>query len=659
MAITPPVWVIKVGTATAEFNSGNPPSANETKQTVNGTLQDISFLMEGIQDMGSSILATISYQRTLQSEAVSIRRRALVEITLNGDIVFAGVVNKQTRTHSKVTLNCISQVDLLNLAPIFGAIRDHSSGTTLRYFQTALSIFNEKGLPDKSLGNLSGVIFGALEHFNIPRTRWNISTVIKHLLADLMPNNLDPLFTAHIDPIDIADVINNNIGVFNVAENDLIIRGGIIDEIVNMIDGKGDNGHIADFTPNASFPSPPDYKLNIIEKYDPAFEKSIIYNKDAKSSDEDSLKGTTFQINLNDDFASPTKIIISSGRKFITTMLTIKPKTSENYVVEREADDKTGELLFFGETIPESGNLVFESNEILGDNSNSYTLLDLHQSGKVGTIVSINPRFAVEPIVGEEITFGDQEIYVDFKQNQVLGISPQREVLIGGKAWVDARGNKGTGLLDFLESLNFEIDQDNLRLTISGLIKEGGSFNSAINRIKNNVDFFHIPVTIEIENRVVVVVTKNDGPGIPTFSSKILPDSDLPELNDMIKESIIYEIRDDLRPIEFLFGFDSYSETTGIELKTEKTSFQNDLRDQLAIIGETTLKEAIFNDGSSMDMIIPLELVPKLGSEFPQNIGDWITEIQGDDGNAGYGLNRPLIIKSKSYSIDSLTLNFS
>jgi len=413
---------------------------------------------------------------------------------------------------------------------------------------------------------------------------------------------------------------------------------------------------LSDYIPNAFFPSPPDYKLKIIEKYDLALKKSIIYDKEAKSGDEDSLKGASFPITINDDFSGPTKIIISSGRKFITTIFTIKPKTTFDYAREREVDDKTGEFLFDGETIPESGNLVFESDEILGDSANSYTLLDLFQSGKVGTLASINPRFATEPIVGQEITFADQEVYVDFKQNQVLGISPQREVLMGGKAWVDARGNKGSGLLDFLESLNFEFSQNTLRLTISGLIKEGGSFNSAINRIKNSVDFFHIPVTLEIENRVVVVVTKDDAAGIPTFSSRVLQDSELQETNN---DSVIYEVRDDLRPIEFLFGFDSYSDTTGIELKTEKASFQTSMENILIDIGETTLKEASFNDGSSMSIQVPLEILPKLGSTFPQDIGDWVDTIDGDSGNAGYGLNRPLILKSKSYSIDSVTLNFS
>jgi len=191
------------------------------------------------------------------------------------------------------------------------------------------------------------------------------------------------------------------------------------------------------------------------------------------------------------------------------------------------------------------------------------------------------------------------------------------------------------------------------------LIQEGGSLNAVRNEIRNKVDFFHIPVTLEIENRVVVVTTLDDAPGNPTFSSTQMDDSEFLQCTDMILESPLWEIRDDLRPIELLFGFDSYNDTTGIVFKIEKASFETTLKDKLIENAEATLKEAIFNDGTNMTITIPIELIPLLDSTFPLNIGDWVDTIGGDTKNAGYGLNRQLIIKSVSYSNTSKTLNFS
>lgn len=664
MAITPPDWVVQVGSATSEFNSGSPVGANEAQQTINLALNDIEYTVESIHNGGFTKSATISYQRSLQSEAVPIRRHALVEIKLNDEIVFAGVVDSQSRSHARVTLNCISQVDLMNLSPTYGAFRDHSEGAAGRYFQTALSIFNEKGLPDSSVIDLGDLTFGALESIiSQPisfTSKWFKLDVLGYLLEHILDNNLDDGFKSHIDPIALADELVS--AIFTVdgkdADNDLIIRGGIIDEIAQLLD---EFEFIGDFTPLSPFPAPPDYSLEAIEKYDFTRLKVIQYDKGAKSSDEPTIKGATFQININDDFSSPTKIILSSGRRFVNTILTFKPKTTKDYVKSENNEDKTGELIFSFEPGEEinSSDTIFESDEILGDGGNTYDLFDLFKTGKVGTIVSINPRFLEDPVVGEEIKFADQEIYVDFKQNQVKNIDPQREVLMGGKAWVDAQGGKGSDLLSLLESLNFELAEDKLELRISGLIQEGGSLNSAVNRIKNNVDFFHIPVVIEIENRTTIVSTLNDTGGIPEFTTVALQDTAAPEQSDMIKDSILWEIRDDLRPVEFLFGFDEYSDTTGITFKTEKAEFEDALIEKMTENAEATLKDAIYNDGNSMSITIPIELVPLLDETFPAKIGDWVETVGGDDGNAGYGLNRPLIVRSIDYTINSKTMSFS
>jgi len=450
MAITPPDWVVQVASATPEFNSGSPAGANETQQTVNGTLADIEYTVESIHNGGFSKTATISYQRSLQSEAVPIRRHAIVEIKLNDEIVFSGVVDTQSRNHARVTLGCVSQVDLLNLAPTSGAFRDHSQGAAGRFFQNALSIFNEKGLPDKSEADSNGARFGALE--SIPpeesKFKWFKSEVIGYLLENVLDKNLDDSFKAHIDPALLSEALLDALLSFfgKDADNDLIIRGGIIDEIVQLLD---EFEVIGDFNPNNSFPSAPDYRLDAVAKYDPSRLRVVQYDKGAKSSDEPTIKGTTFQININDDFSSPTKIILSSGRRFVNTILTFKPKTTKDYVTDENNEDKTGEMIFSFEPTGavKSSDTIFESDEILGDSGNSYNVFDLFKTGKVGTIVSINPRFLEEPVLGEEIKFADQEIYVDFKQNQVKNIDPQREVLMGGKAWVDAQGGKGSDLL--------------------------------------------------------------------------------------------------------------------------------------------------------------------------------------------------------------------
>ena len=660
MAIAPPNWVVQVGSATPEFNNGNPAGADEAQQTVNGTLADIEFTVESIHNGGFTKSATISYQRSLQSEAVPIRRHALVEITLGLEIVFAGVVDTQSRNHARVTLNCISQVDLLNLAPTYGATRDHSEGAQGRFFQTALSIFNEKGLPDKSEENLNGAQFGALE--SIPpegsKFKWFKSEVMGYLLENVLDDNIEDSFKAHIDPVTLSDELLDALSEFagKDADNDLIIRGGIIDEIQALFD---EFNVIGDFIPVNPFPSPPAYSLDAVNKYDPTRLKVIQYYKDAKSSDEPTIKGTPFQININDDFSSPTKIILSSGRRFVNTILTFKPKTTKDYVKSENNEDKTGEMIFSFEPTGTIGSqdLIFESDEILGDAANFYTVIDLFRTGKVGTIVSINPRFLEEPIAGEEIKFADQEIYVDFKQNQVKNIDPQREVLMGGKAWVDAKGGKGTIHMELLESLNFELAEDKLELRISGLIQRGGSLNSVVNDIKNSVDFFHIPVTIEIENRLTMISKLIDSSGVPSFDSFLIEDSGVPEKSDMIKDSILWEIRDDLRPIEFLSGFDSYSDTTGITLKSDDNN--DDLIAKLAENAEATLKDAIYNDGNSMTITIPIELVPLLDETFPAAIGDWVETVGGDDENAGYGLNRPLIVRSIDYTINSKTMSFS
>jgi len=213
--------------------------------------------------------------------------------------------------------------------------------------------------------------------------------------------------------------------------------------------------------------------------------------------------------------------------------------------------------------------------------------------------------------------------------------------------------------MKLLESLNFEIAQDKLEVRISGLIQQDGSLNAVKNEIRNKIDFFHIPVTIEIENRVVVVSFLDDVFGTPTFTTIDLQDSAFLEETNMITDSILWEIRDDLRPIQYLHGFDSYSDVDGIVTRNEKATFQTTLIDKLKENAEATLKEAIFNDQSSMAITIPIELIPTLPATFPLEIGDWVETIGGDASNAGYGLNRPMIIKSVSYTQTTKTLNFS
>jgi len=224
MAISPPDWNIKVGNATSEFTKGNPSGINQQQQTVNGVLSDIEFTMEGFNDLGSSKLATISYERSDISEQAPIRRHALVQIALNNLVIFAGIVRSQSITHSKVTLSCMSQIDLLNLAPTYGVKRDHSGGVSGRYFQTALSIFNEKGKPDRSfvfpksskLGPSGSAKFGALESF-IPadsknkdkKLKWFREDVLKYLLNDILFLNLDGVFQQNIITKDIAEAIDS------------------------------------------------------------------------------------------------------------------------------------------------------------------------------------------------------------------------------------------------------------------------------------------------------------------------------------------------------------------------------------------------------------------------------------------------------------------
>jgi len=207
--------------------------------------------------------------------------------------------------------------------------------------------------------------------------------------------------------------------------------------------------------------------------------------------------------------------------------------------------------------------------------------------------------------------------------------------------------------------LNFELAEDKLELRISGLIQQDDSLNAVVNEIKNKVDFFHIPVTIEIENRTTILSLLQGVSGPPQFTSFVLKDTDPPEESDMIADSILWEIRDDLRPFEFLFGFDEYDDQTGIKLKTEKDEFELELIEKMIENSEATLKDAIYNDGNSMTITIPIELVPLLDNTFPSKIGDWVETVGGDDKNAGYGLNRPLIVRSIDYTINSKTMSFS
>jgi len=667
--LTPPVFDIFVGKSALSFNRRqfNDISNRFNTENVDGTEQPILFELESVSAGINGSTATISFQRKETTHVSHIYRRSPVNITLSGVVIFLGFVNRQTTMKRKTVLTCIGIEQIIDNIPIIGANRFRDSLFSI-FRKETLSIFNESNLPDmlQRLPRSDDLKLENGEISDIRPKKWTKIQIVLYvfdtIFRDRSGQNYGILFQGGI--LSILNVVSelkraiSLVGESNLNEmdNDFTLTSGLY---TLLLEGLRESKLIGYFDPNAVRVRPTLSSGKNVFVVNNLFaiknKKTVVADPTSKVGDSKSI--IHYDYSANYDFGATSQVAVVSGRRYISTTLVIDPNNTLYTVISNLSEQETGRMVFEHKPTANRFGPVFESDNNDAFAGLGYFQAGLFESGKVGFVNSIRNRIkSVDENTGEIVFIEDREILIRFKDDVLYESAGDIPILMNGEIWERLKGENnnaepkviGDQTLGKLDKLRWKLDNDKLKLTIDGFKPD------AFEIVQDSIKFIYIPVTIEIDDRIIGVSTRKEAQQTILTEEKFYEDSNPSFHFDPEERGIEVIERNDLHPVTFLSNIIDLD----FNVVFDNRKFDDFTKVRVKRIAKEVLLDNILSDGTSLNVTIPMEiwLILREDSSYPVAIGDWIDKVDGVNGVGDILFDRRLTLTQINYNRTTVTL---
>ena len=206
-------------------------------------------------------------------------------------------------------------------------------------------------------------------------------------------------------------------------------------------------------------------------------------------------------------------------------------------------------------------------------------------------------------------------------------------------------------MLGKLDRLRWSFSNDKLKLTISGF--KPNEFAT----VTDNVAFIYIPITIEVDNRIIGLSQRKTLFGNLLTEEFLYADDSTQGVFDPERRGIEVIERNDIRPVSFVNNIIDLD--NGVVVSNE--DFDDISKALVKDMAKKILLDNIRDDGTSCNITIPIELWLNLRnlSSYPTKIGHWISKIEGLNTIGDVIFDRDLTLTQISYTKTNVTLAFT
>lgn len=660
-------WKIVVGLAAIDpiFTAGEFfPTGDYVQKDIRGNLIFTDFILSSFTLGNIFESATFFYDRLSQASPVPTFRKAYVNILANNEVHFVGQIQNVQESHDRVTLQAVGIGDLINALPITGVLRERFQTLPL---QNTFSTFNEQGKADAQL-DAEGT--GNIVANDNPKDRdlipWTSNLLVEYLLKLMGTQQLQ---TVDFD-FNLASVHMKNKLFANKIEDNKVVVGGILDEIEELatedgqflilrnVQGQGSRTSTTAVITGAD--------LEIRNRFVVSQQADIEYNIDETVGDV-SILGIPFEVNITKDHSTPDRLIVYSGKQYVQTTIIFDPSDVEHF--EEVADEFSTSLIF--------RDVGIATDEFMAGGER---WVDIFGSNKATTFSSISPRISnYDEIIAQKgelaiQTVSDWEIFYEFKDEAFKPgyVDKDKFFLQGSEKWDQGIKEEVNDSLTRIDGLNWDPIANKLEFKLTGF-NQSGDASFKTEDFKDVVNRVIIPITIEVDNRLVVEVKrvqrilKTPALGIQSmFEVTDVTGDPVSAVNNLTydyrQHSYEMIVEDNFRPMKRVAALQTYEDGELIII-TDEVNFIDELKE----IAKRRHSDIVFSDGSSMTLTIPIELAfeaGKLGVKLPTTLGNWLQEIKAspESGHrefSGYSLPRPLSVMGATYTNTDVTFSFS
>jgi len=647
--LAPPRFDVNVSPARISFGGGQ-SSIEDTSGTedVNGERFFITFEIEAATIGVNGSSATISFKRRSVQSEVHIYRRSEVSILLNDKTIFNGFVGSQSNTKTRVFLNCIGIEEVIDNFPIIGAKRIAEFNNANKFSKHALSTFNESNQKDRVVQPGSGetVALDVGVGTGTSNEQWTKLQAALYIFEEIIRQdsgrNYGTVVTNNILNLsttigEIRRAIAQGQDARNLLDSDFNLKDGLFSFLRQALREAEMTGYFRPDDLNFAM------ELVVTKLFDSSNEKDIRF--DASPINQISEEVIHYDYNVNYDFNSPSQVVVVSGKRFVSTTIVIDPNDTQFQTITDVSDLEFGRLEFEFEASANGSSLVFSSDTpgagVL------YNQKDIFKSGKTGFISNMRNRIKeFDETTGEPVFVDSREILIQFKDESEFADHEGEPILMDGELWQTLKGKNnlagvpviGDESLGKLDRLRWFFAQDKLKLTIDGFKPD--EFGTVL----DNVAFIYIPVTLEIDNRIIgLSERKQNFFGLETEES-LYADEDSDSTFDPARRGIETVERNDIRPVSFVQNITDLD--SGVIFSDE--DFDENTEERLKEIAKAILFDNMRNDGTNLVITVPIELWLNIrdSNQYLTEIGDWINGgIEGTaNANPVIGDVGPIII---------------
>ena len=646
---------------TFNANQGNDTINRFSQERVNGAAQDIEFELESASVGVNGSFATVSFQRQETSHVVHIYRRSQVIIDVNDVVIFRGFVNGQRTDKEKTFLSCIGVENILDQIPIVGSTRLAPFRRSNKFSKETLNIFNESNQLDMIKVNNNAfdlVLDNGITSGSFPE-QWTKLQLVLYIFDKVLRENSGRNYGNFIT-LNRIDMGNTTAAIRraiitgdnepNKIPSDLTVMDGVFSL---LSEGLREAELIGYFEVNQD-----DLKLSLrVRKLFDATNKKTVVADDKSTQGGDKGK-VHYDYQMNYDFNSPTQTVVVSGKRFVSTTLVIDPNNTFYRTITAVSSLEYGKVEYEFVSTANGDDQVFDSQNPAA--KVGYKQKDLLKSGKLGFISDIRNRILeLDSSTLEPVFVDDREILIQFKVGSEFGGQEGKLILMDGELWQTLKGKNnlattpiiGDRILGKLDRLQWRFANDKLKLTITGFKPD------EFGTLFDNVQFIYIPVTIEIDNRIIGISSRKERQLEIQTDEVLYQDNNDAKTFDPEARGIEIIERDDVRPVSFVQNI--------LSLDSGVTFQDGDFDSLSELIIKGIAKKILFdnqrNDGTALRIMVPWELWETLKDDrgYPVTIGDWIDKIDGVNGVGDVRFDRNLTLTEISYNRTTVTLTLT
>ena len=126
----------------------------------------------------------------------------------------------------------------------------------------------------------------------------------------------------------------------------------------------------------------------------------------------------------------------------------------------------------------------------------------------------------------------------------------------------------------------------------------------------------------------------------------------------MLKHKQVLAVEEKVIPFRTVNGISGLSSDGSLILTND---FENikEVRESLEVIAGNLLRKEIESDSTRFSLSIPVEAFIKLSDRYPKSFVHWIDKVGGDETISAFDLPRALELKSISYTLTDVNLEFN